>query len=327
MRKTQGVACLATVGLTVFGLIGGTTGVAAGAAHHSAAHKYANTPTLKVTVTTTTTGSGGSQKTSYTYKVNRKHLTSGLVHVAVKAKGGPADISLASLEKGYTLSDAFKDYETFQGSQDPSSGQYSKAGLKALNRFYNHVTFYGGPVAEEPGITQTDTLDFNKATEVYILNDSGDVPALIGKVRVVGKQAHRRPVQVDGTITARTNKADDSRFGGDIKLPRKGVIAFKVLKSSTTPHFLSLVHVKEGTTKKQIEQCFNDPSCSNGDGPPPFIASDGAEADTDIVNPGYRQDLHVNLPKGEYAELCFVADRKTGMPHALMGMIKTVHLV
>ena len=44
------------------------------------------------------------------------------------------------------------------------------------------------------------------------------------------------------------------------------------------------------------------------------------------MSPGYAEDVHVNLPKGEYVALCFVADRKTGMPHAFMGMIGIYHL-
>jgi hypothetical protein len=32
------------------------------------------------------------------------------------------------------------------------------------------------------------------------------------------------------------------------------------------------------------------------------------------------------LPKGEYVEVCFFPDPKTGMPHAYMGMIGTVTL-
>jgi hypothetical protein len=32
------------------------------------------------------------------------------------------------------------------------------------------------------------------------------------------------------------------------------------------------------------------------------------------------------LPAGDYAEMCFFPDLKTGMPHAMMGMVRIVHL-
>ena len=47
---------------------------------------------------------------------------------------------------------------------------------------------------------------------------------------------------------------------------------------------------------------------------------------TDAISPGYAQTLNYSLPAGEYVELCFFPDPKTGIPHAFMGMVKTVQL-
>jgi hypothetical protein len=316
MRRAHRAAGLATAGIAAVGLIGSGAGAAMGVAHPST-HKYAATPTLKITVKNT----GTEKKPAFSYSVNHKKLRAGLVDVAVHGVGTPADVSILSFAKGYNLKGYIGDFGTFESSQDPDSGQYSKAGLKALHHLVKNTTFYGGPVAEKPGATQTDTLDFNKAAKVYILNDSAEdgPPDLIGKVKVTGRAVNRKPVKSGGTITARTDSHDQSRFSGDKKLPHHGTISFSVNSSSTTPHFLNLLHVKAGTTKKQVEQYL-----SSASGPPPFELP--GEVDTDVVSPGHTEDISADLPKGEYVALCFFPDLKTGMPHAFMGMIGIYHL-
>ena len=319
MRKAHRAAGLATAGLAAVGLIGSGAGAAMGVAHPSS-HQQA-LPTLKITVKTT-----GTQKNpSYSYSVSRKKLHAGLVDVAVHGVGAPVEVSVLSFKKGYNLKGYIGDLGTFSQSQDQQTGQYSKAGLKALNHAVKNTIWYGGPTAEKPGATQTDTLDLNNATKVYLLNDSAQngPPDVIGKVKVTGTSGHATP-KSGGTITAATNSHDQSRFGGDKKLPHQGTISFSVKSSSTTPHFLNFSHVKEGTTKKQVEQYLNSPAAQSGKQPSFALAG---QVDTDVVSPGHTEGIHVNLPKGEYVSLCFFPDLKTGMPHAFMGMIGIYHLV
>jgi hypothetical protein len=107
------------------------------------------------------------------------------------------------------------------------------------------------------------------------------------------------------------------RFGGAKVLPAKGTITFRN-KSSESPHFLDLLHVKKGTTKTDV---FNALMSNN---PPTFFLN--GQVGTDPVGEGNAQTLTYNLPKGEYVEVCFFPDPKTGMPHAFMGMIGIVTL-
>ena len=50
------------------------------------------------------------------------------------------------------------------------------------------------------------------------------------------------------------------------------------------------------------------------------------EQDSDIVSPGHAMALHLQLPAGHYALMCFFPDPQTGMPHAFMGMVRMVTL-
>jgi hypothetical protein len=46
-----------------------------------------------------------------------------------------------------------------------------------------------------------------------------------------------------------------------------------------------------------------------------------------VISPGRSMTVDYDLPPGQYVLLCFMPDPKMhGMPHALMGMIKMVHL-
>ena len=42
----------------------------------------------------------------------------------------------------------------------------------------------------------------------------------------------------------------------------------------------------------------------------------------DPVSPGHAMSLHLHLPAGTYAEMCFFPDPMEGIPHALMGMVR-----
>jgi hypothetical protein len=99
-------------------------------------------------------------------------------------------------------------------------------------------------------------------------------------------------------------------------LPHNGTITFEN-NSTESPHFLVLQQVKDGTTRKQAIAALQ----SNGPGP--FLRHEQA---SDVVTYGHAMNMHVHMPAGTYAEMCFFPDPQTGMPHALMGMVRIVHL-
>jgi len=64
----------------------------------------------------------------------------------------------------------------------------------------------------------------------------------------------------------------------------------------------------------------------NEQGPEPsWILPAGMETGT--LSPGRSMTVDYDLPAGQYVVMCFFPDPKMGgMPHALMGMLRMIHL-
>jgi hypothetical protein len=294
---------ISVVGLATVGLVAAGVGAAVSAPqtkHPQAKHPQA-TPQLRATI-----GMAGlTVRGPKTFKAGR-------VGISLKSYGDEHTFEVASLKKGYTFQDARKDVQTFGpllGSGP--NGSTPKSALIVLNRVINNTKFYGGLDAL-PGQTVRGTVVLPKAG-VYIAFDDTNAPAHPVRLVVTGPPAVRAMPKSTATVTALTAR----RFGGSKVLPAKGTITFKN-KSTESPHFLSLLHVKAGTTKKDVLTGLE----SNG--PPSFILP--GQVGTDILGKGMSQTLTYSVPKGEYVELCFFPDPKTGMPHAFMGMIGLVTL-
>jgi hypothetical protein len=85
-------------------------------------------------------------------------------------------------------------------------------------------------------------------------------------------------------------------------------------------HFIDLIQVKPGVTRAQILKILQ----SNGD-PSGIFVKNGGEYSTGVLSPGTSQLSTYDLPKGHYALLCFWPD-DNGVPHAVMGMVRTIDL-
>jgi hypothetical protein len=222
---------------------------------------------------------------------------------------GEATFAVVSLASGHT----FKQFKSglsvaFENLFAPNGNK--KKGLKALNEVLSYTTGYGGLGAFKG--TRNGTLLLPSVGTYVLYDDSAQLPKRPQFLHVGSPVGPQTLPTTDATVIAKT----DRRFGGDTVLPANGNITFKN-ESSESPHFLSLQQVKNGTTRKQVIEALQ----SNGPGP--FLRN---EQDVDVVSGGQAMNVHVNLPKGTYAEMCFFPDPKTGMPHALMGMVRIVHL-
>lgn len=293
-KKALPLAILASGAMLAAG-----AGTAAGASH--ARSTTIKTPKLTVTIS----------KNSFTVK-GPKRFSAGRVDVTLIAKGGEQEVGFARLHKGYTYADASKDFQTFFTASSPSP-----EALAALNRVAHKISFYGGIDSGTGGKTVSGSVVLPKAGKYLVLNDEngpGSSPPV--KLHVGAKKGRRVAPASTATVTATSAK----RFGGAKVLPASGTITFKN-KSTNSPHFLFMQHVKEGTTRKQVIKALNS------DGPPtgPNFQRSGGVG-TDVVSMGQSQTLTYTLPKGEYVEMCFFPDLQTGMPHAMMGMVRVVHL-
>jgi hypothetical protein len=295
-RVSVGVAVAAVASLTFAGAGAGT---AISAPHASKA--FAATPTLKVVAT------------KKKFKVSGPtSFQPGTVALQLKGAGGTAFVSF---KKGYNYNKFRKDIAAFGASEGPKGP--SKAGLKHLNTALDNTTIYGG-LEVNKGDTANGTVSLDSAGTYYLFNDSGNVPAKGPTVLTVsGAKAHRAPVHPTATVKALT----PDRWGGDSTLPANGTITFKNVSSGAhkSPHFIDLERVKPGTTRKQIIDFLQ-----NGHGRPSFGLP--GSTDTDLLGPGQSMTVSYKLHAGSYALMCFFPDPMTGIPHALMGMVKIVTL-
>jgi hypothetical protein len=295
LRTSIGLAAAATAAV---GLVGSGAGAAVSAPHAHAS--VASTPTFKIVASKKHFNVSGP-----------KTFQAGRIAVSLKSKGIEGEVEFVSFKKGYSFPKLKRDLVAFFKSEGQNGP--SKAGLKALNRAVKNTKLYGG-LDVVPGTTESGTLVLPKAGTYYMYNDSG-IPANPRKLKVTGPAVHRASPGATATVKAVTGK----RFAGASKLPAKGTITFKNV-STDSPHFLDLQHVKQGTTRKQVLKFLR----SGAQGNPPFGLQGGAN--TDVVGEGQAMTLTYSLPKGEYVEMCFFPDLQTGMPHALMGMVRVVHL-
>jgi len=122
---------------------------------------------------------------------------------------------------------------------------------------------------------------------------------------------------VDGKIIAKSGPS----WGGASHLPMKGRFLFKNRGNTGVPHFVILQQVVEGTTTDQVLEYLQ----SGVETPPPWGLQAGME--TGSLSPGRSMTVNYDLPAGQYVIMCFFPDPKMGgMPHALMGMLRMIHL-
>jgi hypothetical protein len=241
-----------------------------------------------------------------------RSFPSNRVTVTLHAVGAERTLQIVKFKPGFTLSDLRADIRFFS-QHGGDSGKPTKAAMRHLHDALRHTALFGGEDAEK-GQTSTQTIVL-PAGRYTFLDDTGQLPQ---RPRIVHVSANPTGVAApapasQATVTMQTNK----RFGGSRTLPATGTITV-TNQSTESPHFLLLQHVKNGTTRKQVERGLR----SNGQ--PGFVLP--GVGGTDALGMGKSETLRYSLPKGEYAEMCFFPDPKTGLPHAFMGMIRIVHL-
>jgi hypothetical protein len=302
MTRTTRVAL--SMSAAAIAAVGGiTTGAVAapGAAHtHARPHAAAAATALHATI----------HKQKFTLKGPR-HFGATRVSVTLHSVGAEHELAIASFKKGYSFKKLVADILYF-GTHAKKDGSPTKKAIKHLDRAVAKSHLWGGIDAQAgKHVKQTVVLPKGKYT---IYDDSGNLPASPKTLTVTGATHHTKSPKTSGLVFMKKN-AD--RFGGSKTLPAKGTI--KVVNHNvSSPHFLVLLHVKNGTTRKQIINALQSPN------PPTFVLPGGTG--TDVLSSGQAQTLTYSIPKGEYGELCFFPDPVTGIPHALMGMVRIVHV-
>jgi hypothetical protein len=119
-----------------------------------------------------------------------------------------------------------------------------------------------------------------------------------------------------GRVAATITAVDDMRWAKSPKhIPSHGVMAFR--NRSTDYHFIVMLQVKPGTTLAEVKAALKSP------GKPSFALA--GNYSTGVLSPGHAQRTTYSLPKGKYVLACFWPDEH-GVPHALMGMLRFIHV-
>jgi hypothetical protein len=247
--------------------------------------------------------------------LDRTHLHAGSIQFRVRTTnpstpdGGGSQITMFRLKNGATLAKVFADIGEEFGA-NPAKG---------TRDLVHDATFYGlADVATSTPVTVTEYV----GPGTYYLLDLGKQPTgapAVTKLTVDGKTAG---IEQDSDLRSQvTVKAvEPDRFVAPRSWPRHGT--FTWTNRTDTIHFVELQPVKAGTTDKQVQAYFD----SHSQQPPPFVLPGRPSSGADVISPGKSLQLSYSLPRGTYVLLCFVADDKTGMPHALMGMHEVVVL-
>ncbi|HVT21681.1 MAG TPA: hypothetical protein VHE57_09870 [Mycobacteriales bacterium] len=251
-----------------------------------------------------------SGKNSLHVRVPRK-LKAGRVAVKLVAGRGEQAFVILRLHGAYSPQDLAEDVKTFDAAGDQPTPQ----ALKALRRVVRKTTFYGGLDSGSGHAVVHGTVALPKSGTYYVVNDSEgpNFDAPVVRLQVRAKSGSRRPAPASQATVRATSR---DRFHGAVNLPASGTVTFENV-SARSPHLMFLQHVKTGTTRKQLLKALRR------NRPGPFRP--GGVGVTEL-SPGRSATVTYDLPAGDYAEVCFFPDLKTGRPHAFMGMVRIVHL-
>ena len=198
-----------------------------------------------------------------------------------------AGVTLVRVEGGHTAAQAVK------------AGQAWGEGDQSLPDW---VRFVGGVSSVRSGGTSTSVQSLPQGNYAAVdINTSAFAP-----FEVAGDG--------DGELPA-TNARVEAR---DYSFEASGLEAGKgrVLFTNTgkEPHFALMAPIKPGNTLEDVRK-----SLESEEGEPPIVLE--KTVSTGVLDGGESQVVDLELVKGKYAFVCFVADRKGGPPHAFKGMV------
>jgi hypothetical protein len=194
--------------------------------------------------------------------------------------------------------------------------------------FYDLV--HNGGTFAEPDATGEVVLDLPPGDWVFNLrgsdDETGEEVDLFTVVTVTGEL----PTTEEPAVAAEVGLIDF-----DFEVPdgiAAGPQVWKVVNNGAQPHHLVLAQVPDGTTEEQVIELLNaffGPPATPETGATPVEPALGPDTfverfSTGVLATGQANWIEVDLAPGTYAAICFVPDRETGLPHALMGMIEVI---
>lgn len=231
----------------------------------------------------------------------------GLRTFKVTATKPGQEFFLLRLKAGNTLQKLSNDVNAAFGAND----------LAALNRFYDGMVamigIIGGP--NHPGLGRVKL-----PAGIYwaMANPAAGAWSVdrFKKITVTGTAS-----TATTTYTASIRAVSDMEWGSTpVSIPTQGWLRFR--NSAQSPHFIELDKLAAGKTYADFKKWLRD--LNHGiEGPPPFGKVSMIEG---LVSPGRAYAFKYDLPRGLYVVTCWMPDRQSGMPHAMMGMHRALRV-
>lgn len=229
----------------------------------------------------------------------------GVNEFRVTTEAKQSGFQLAQFAEGYTLDEAIDDIE--KGLEQGK--------MKAFKRFEANVTLLGGAFLTD-GQTKKVTLNLPAGT-YYATDIAKNRAGAFTQFTVAGVDTGA--VMPSGS-TVRAVK--DRKWAKNPKaIARRGMLTFENFSSKN--HFVELTKLKKGKSVADYK-AWIDGLLSGEEGPPPVTAVSYASG---VVSPGKTVAMNYKLPAGKYVLACFWPDADMeGMPHAFMGMYRSIKL-
>ena len=169
----------------------------------------------------------------------------------------------------------------------------------------------GGPGFVDKGGSTTVTQDLEAGTYYFVPGSEG-AEAPLTKITVTGESDAELP-EADATVNAAeyTFTAD-----GPLKAGEQSVLLDNI---GGTWHHFQVFPMKPNATIDQVKQFFE-----TEEGPPPF--SENLPIESTVMEGGTSQLVDANLEAGNYAFVCFIADKAGGPPHFVKGMVSEIEV-
>lgn len=295
-------------GMTVLMATGGLLSTSMGVAFAAGA------PNGEVQQTVTVVGNGSAAHLS------SQSIYSGSIRFRVSSthpqtpNGGGSQVSLFRLKEGKTLADVTRAlHEEFS-----SNPQMAAKGTRDIVA----TAVVRGLADVVPGNPEVVTEFL--APGRYWLMDLANVPVSgAPQFTPLWVRPATGDIEQDSDLRSQVRVSTvDEHFLAPATWPHAGTYTFT--NNADVIHLMDIERVKPWVKDEDVQDFFNAILQGKNNVPVPFAP--GPSGGNDVVSPGNSLQVTYDLPPGRYVLVCFVADEKTGLPHAFMGMHKVITL-
>lgn len=254
-------------------------------------------------------GDGGGSGAAASADVQRLTISvdaSGNLQASASAEAGTAEITLDNGGKRPV------EAQLIRVEGDRTAAEATKAIVGVLQGKPMPDWFFGGGGVgtTAPGETATVTQVLEPGT-YYAFDTQGPGgppdPASVPAIEVTGAAS-------DTTLPEAAATVDAFDYGFDVEGLEAGSNEVTIANTGEQPHNLVAMPIAAGRTIDDVQRFLRTEK-----GKPPVDF--GREVATAVIAGGDSQVVTLDLDRGKYALLCFVADREGGPPHAFKGMI------